>query len=141
MENEAEWCGSHGKSAGPVADDGGLDGCGCGGLYGCGCRGGRMLEEHIGCRLSLGFDLRKCASHLGPVGIEFADKTTADFRVLPVYLDGVIDIGGDIGAFDGCSFGLDTVDAFVEVIECRGNGPVSGRGDVPKQMEGRAICV
>ena len=81
------------------------------------------------------------SGHLGPVCIELADKTAADFHGLAVCLDRVIYFGGDVGAFDCGGFGLDTVDALVEVVEGGGEGSVGGGREVPNQMEGRAICV
>src|SRR5579859_1848559 len=100
-----------------------------------------MLEQHVGCWLGLGLDLRECAGHLGSVSIELADKTAADFHVLPVCLDRVVDFGCDIGALDGCGFGLDAIDTLVEVVEGGGEGSVRCGGEVPDKVEGGAICI
>lgn len=100
-----------------------------------------MLEQDVGCWLSLGLDLRECAGHLGSASIELANKTAADFHVLPVCLNRVVDFGCDIGALDGCGFGLDAVDALVEVVEGGSEGSVRGGGEVPDKVERGAICV
>src|SRR5579863_3257370 len=100
-----------------------------------------MLENHVGCWLSLRLDLGECAVHLGPVSGELADKAATDFHVLPVCLDRVVDFGCDIGALDGRGLGLDAVDALVEVVEGGSEGSVRGGGEMPDKVEGGAIRV